>query len=281
MLSTNQCLFAIITLLAVIASGAALEDLDSNNQRHLPQPLAIPPLHENLRFAGKKRSSPLLRLFFPRASTDNDDTTPNDPAGDRISTTDPDVVTPSNGNEETTDPSDGNPDDTNDANNESVYTLSGSYTADTSFTTPIATGTVHTGGIGGGTSTGETATATMTTTTGVLGPNTTGSVPSGGNVVPSETASASAGTSVTATGTGATGTQTGTGASATSVSGSASAGAGASATESSSESGSTFSPSTTSANQTGASQSQGAAAENAVNVGGLLGLVGVGIGLLL
>lgn len=243
MLSTNQCLFAIIALLAVIASGAVLENLDSNNQRHLPQPLAIPPLHENLRYAGKKRSSPLLHLFFPRAFTDdNDDTNPNDPAGNRISTTDPDVVTPSNGNEETTDPSDGNPDDTNDANNESVYTLSGSYTADTSFTTPIATGTVHTGGIGGGTSTGETTT-TATTTTGVLGPNTTGSVPSGGNVVPSETASASAGTSVTATATGGTGTQTGTGASATS--------------------------------------SQGAAAGNAVNVGGLLGLVGVGIGWLL
>ncbi|KAL1635708.1 hypothetical protein SLS58_010146 [Diplodia intermedia] len=54
---------------------------------------------------------------------------------------------------------------------------------------PVATGpTVHTGGVGGS----PTTAAVPTTTDGVLGPNTKGSVPSGGNVVP-DTASASGG----------------------------------------------------------------------------------------
>ncbi|OJD31089.1 uncharacterized protein BKCO1_5200067 [Diplodia corticola] len=132
---------------------------------------------------------------------------------------------------------------------------------------PVATGsTVHTGGVGGSQSTA----AAPTTTSGVLGPNTTGSVPSGGNVVP-DTASAS-------------GRSTGTRAASASASAAASAGASTSATTAVSVTASTSTSSEQSASQAEPSQTQSqgaAAADNVAGVGGVLGVVALGIGWLL
>lgn len=201
MSSTTRRLLAAFLLFALVASTAGLEQEDLNHQRGPPKPL--PPLLNNRHRRGPN-PPPQPPLVDP-GDSDSDD--------DRIQTVDPSTFTPPSPNEETT---------------------FESYTADTSFTTPIATGSVHTGGVGGSASS-----TTATTTSGVLGPNTTGSAPSGGNVV-----------SGTLSGTEATGT--------------------------------TASSATTGASGAGASASSaGAAAGNVVNVGGLLGVLGVGAGWLL
>ncbi|KAF4538537.1 uncharacterized protein LTHEOB_10628 [Lasiodiplodia theobromae] len=126
---------------------------------------------------------------------------------------------------------------------------------------PVATGsTVHTGGVGGS----PTSAASPTTTSGVLGPNTTGSVPSNGNVVPgTATGSTSADASRSRSGSGEASIKT-----TSSARGSGSAAASASASSS--------------ASLTGSSQPQGAAAvDNAVGISRVLGVVIAGMGWLL